>query len=155
MLKLALGIKEEKICQSILKNDLQILELASNVEKKAICLENALKIRKEEEEEDASNVEVKVTWQKTVQMKKQLLDQKEAASNVGRWDINLLIVQFRKRVAQNVETKDIAKIIVHQTLQRKVDASNVGKMAIEQENARILHRKDQEETKEIQTWKIE
>lgn len=152
---MALGIKEEKICQSILKNDLQILELASNVEKKAICLENALKIRKEEEEEDASNVEVKVTWQKTVQMKKQLLDQKEAASNVGRWDINLLIVLFRKRVAQNVETKDIAKIIVHQTLQRKVDASNVGKMAIEQENARILHRKDQEETKEIQTWKIE
>lgn len=152
---MALGIKEEKICQSILKNDLQILELASNVEKKAICLENALKIRKEEEEEDASNVEVKVTWQKTVQMKKQLLDQKEAASNVGKWDISLLIVQFRKRIAQNVETKDIAKIIVHQTLQRKVDASNVGKMAIEQENARILPRKDQEETKEIQTWKIE
>lgn len=152
---MALGIKEEKICQSILKNDLQILELASNVEKKAICLENALKIRKEEEEEDASNVEVKVTWQKTVQTKKQLLDQKEAASNVGKWDISLLIVQFRKRIAQNVETKDIAKIIVHQTLQRKVDASNVGKMAIEQENARILPRKDQEEAKEIQTWKIE
>jgi hypothetical protein len=114
------------------------LEPASNVETKAICLENALRI-KEREAEAASSAEVKATWQRTAREKKDL---REAASNVERWATSLLTAQFRRKKSLLLKSKE------------REDASNVERTVIEPETVQTLQwRSPEQEEVETPTWK--
>ena len=150
---LVLGVSQlERICQSTLKaNELPTQEPVSNVEKKAICPENALKTKTEAEV--ASSAETKATEQRTAPTKKPTTDQKAPASNAVKPDTNLLNAQSRKKPARNAIKKAMHPQTALKTNLERAAASNAENLDTELETAPTL--KNPDPTNETPTWKTE
>ncbi len=145
----------------------------SNVEKKVISQENALKIKvKDKEEEVASNVEKKAIEPKIVQILNNSSSSRdlEAASSAVKKATELVIVQVKLNSQEREGVLNVARKATGQMtaqmrlrmmpLKRKLkeeDALNVVRVDISQENALIhLSRENREEAiREIQIWRTE